>query len=135
MTNLKNIAIAVASIVLFSNSTHAQITKASYSVNYEEPLKVKYLGEDGDYLRFAITMESKSLPKAKFTIEDKNEGELYSSVFETTFKSQTIKIEKGGYQSLHFNLVLDGTTFSKSFIINTNLIETTTVAERNITKL
>lgn len=135
MTKLKNIAVAVASIVIFSNITHAQVTKAGYSVNYETPLRVKYLGDEGEYLRFEVTMESKYPAKAKFTIDEKNEGELYATSFETSFKVSTIKIEKRGHQVLNFNLVLGRETYSKSFSVNTNLVETTTVAERDITKL
>lgn len=135
MTNLKNIAVAVASIVIFTNITQAQNLKANYSVSYEEPFKVKYLGDDGDYLKFEVTIESKNPAKARFTIEDKKEGELYSSYFESTSKVQTIKIEKNAYEALNFNLNLGKKNYSKSFSVNTSVVQTTTVSERDVTTL
>lgn len=135
MTTIKNIAVAVASLVIFTNITSAQVTKASYSVNYEEPMKVKYLGEAGDYLNFEVTFESQPLTYARFRIEDNNEGELYASNFENSFKVQTIKIEKNDLRALNFKLIMGKKTYSKSFSISTNLVETTTVLERDVTKL
>ncbi len=135
MTNLKNIAVAVASIVIFTNITQAQTPVANYSVNYAEPLKVKYLGEEGDYLRFEVTYESKTPGKARFTIEDKNRDELYSAFIENTYKVQTVKIEKNVYSTLKFNLIVGRKTYSKSFSVNTSMVLTTTVAERDVTKL
>ena len=37
MTKIKNILVAAAALVIFSNITNAQAVKASYSVNAEEP--------------------------------------------------------------------------------------------------
>ena len=135
MTHLKNIVVAVASIVIFTNITQAQNLKANYSVGYEEPLKVKYLGSDGDYLRFEVTFDSKTPERARFTIEDKNEGELYSSYFEGTSKVQTIKIEKSAYEALNFHLNLGKKNYSKSFSVNTSVVHTTVVAERDVATL
>ena len=135
MTHLKNIVVAVASIVIFTNITQAQNLKANYSVSYEEPLKVKYLGSDGDYLRFEVTFDSKTPERARFTIEDKNEGELYSSLVRKNYKVQTVKIEKGSYDALNFKLVVGKKTYSKSFAVNTSLVESTLVTASDITKL
>jgi hypothetical protein len=44
MTKFKNIALAVASLVIFSNITYAQTAATSYQVAYAEPFSVKYLG-------------------------------------------------------------------------------------------
>jgi hypothetical protein len=135
MTKLKNIVVAVVSLVIFSNITYAQAVKAGYSVNAEEPLTVKYLGDEGEYLLFQVTLQSKDNAKAKFAIEDKNEGELYSSGW-TGLKSATVKIEKtDADQVLNFKLVLGKRTYSKSFSVNTSLVETTTVSESDVTKL
>jgi hypothetical protein len=135
MTTIKNIAVAVASLVIFTNISNAQAVKASYSVNYEEPMKVKYLGEDGDYLNFEVTFESERPTFARFIIEDKNEGELYSSFIESSSKAKTIKMEKNNFKALNFKLFVGKKTYSKLFSINMTLVETITVAERDITKL
>ena len=135
MTKLKNIAVAVASVVLFTNITHAQAIKASFSVNYEEPMAVKYLGTDGDYLTFQVTVKSDIPGNALFAITDNKEGELYASKLTPASRMRTVKIEKKGDQVLNFNLVIGRKTYSKSFSVNTSKVETTTVAENEVTIL
>lgn len=136
MTNIKNIAVAVASVVLFSTITNAQTLKASYSVNYEEPLKVKYLGNDENYLLFEVTLQSNAPTNTLFAISDKNEGEFYSSFLASGLKPRTFKIEKhGNDQVLNFKLMAGKKTYVKTFSVNTSVIEKVTVAENDITKL
>lgn len=135
MTTLKNMAVAVASLVIFTNITNAQTAKTSYSVNYEEPMKVKYLGDDAGYLSFEVTFTSSAPNKSKFTIEDKNQMELYAVYFESNPRKQTIKIEKNDFKGLNFNLFLGKKMYSKSFSVNTSLVEMITVAENDLTKL
>lgn len=135
MTTLKNIAVAVASLVIITNITNAQTAKSTYSVNYEEPMKVRYLGDDGEYLSFEVTFTSVSPKKSRFIIEDKNDAELYSSFFESSPGKQTIKIDKIDLNALNFKLFVDKKMYSKSFSVNTRLVETITVAENDLTKL
>lgn len=135
MTKLKNILVAAASILIFANITHAQALKASYSVNSEEPISVKYLGDDGNYLLFRVTLQSKSPANALFVIDDLNEGELYSSRLTAAYKVQTIKVEKRHDLILSFKLFLGRETYSKSFSVNTSLVQTTTEADSDITRL
>lgn len=136
MTTLKNIAVAVASIVIFTNITNAQTAvKANYSVNYEEPMAIKYLGSDGEYLLFRVSVQPPVSGSAFFEITDRKEGALYSSNLSTIAKVQTIKIEKRDDQELSFKLVVGKKTFSKSFTVNSSVVETTTVAENDITRL
>ncbi|MEO7523424.1 MAG: hypothetical protein ABIT58_04980 [Ferruginibacter sp.] len=135
MTKLRNIAVAVATLVIFSNITNAQAVKASYPVNYEEPLEVKYLGNDGEYLTFQVSVKPAVSGKASFAIADENEGELYNSNVSPDFKLKTVKIEKRADQVLDFKLVIGKKTYSKSFTVNINKVETTTVAESDVTVL
>lgn len=135
MTTLKNIAVAVATIVIFTNITNAQAVKASYSVNYEEPMAIKYLGNDGEYLTFQVSVQPTVSGSAFFEITDTNEGALYSSNIANYNKVQTIKIEKRDDQELNFKLVIGKKTFSKSFSVNTSKVVTTTVSENDITRL
>ena len=138
MTKFKNIVLAAVSLVIFANITNAQAIKAKaiYSLNAEEPLQVKYLGDESDYLIFQVTLKSNEPKKALFAIADKREGELYSSGLATNLKVATIKVEKrDADQVLNFKLVLGKKTYSKSFSVNNSLVETTTVAETDITKL
>lgn len=134
MTKLKNIAVAVATLVIFTNITNAQAVKASYTSNYEEPLAVKYVGSDDYYLTFQVTVKTATPGNTLFAIADEKEGELYTSNMQR-FNVKTIKIEKRHDQVLDFKLVVGRKTYSKSFTVNTNKVETTTVAEADITML
>ncbi|MEO6731877.1 MAG: hypothetical protein ABIN01_11730 [Ferruginibacter sp.] len=135
MTSLKNIAIAVASVVLFSNITYAQALKANYSVSYEEPLAVKYLGTDGEYLTFEVTMRPQIEGTALFEIDDKYEGQLYAANVTSALKVNRVKIEKRDDQVLNFKLLVGKKTYTKSFSVNTSKVEKTSVAESDITML
>ena len=135
MKKLKNILASFALLVAFSNSTNAQTITAVNPVNHEEPLKVKYLGDDGAYLFFEVTFQPGTSYKALFAIEEKKEGELYSAFVGDNSKVRKIRVEKGDYRSLHFKLFSGKKTYAKSFSVNTSLVETTTVSESDITKL
>ena len=136
MTTLKNLAVAAASLVIFSTITNAQTSKANYTVKANEPFKVNYMGDEGAYLVFEVTLDNAKSTNAVFAIYDKNEGELYSSLFGTKSNIKTIKIEKtDNDQVLDFKVILGKKAFSKSFVANTSLVETIDVIENSVTKL
>jgi hypothetical protein len=136
MTKFKNILVAAFSIIFFSPIVNAQAVPTSYSVNAEQPLKVKYLSDDGEYLHFQVTVNSHETTKGKFAISDKTEGTLYSSAVATGSTVTNIKVaKKDEDQVLTFELFVGKETFSKSFSVNTSVVETLTVLERDITKL
>lgn len=136
MTKFKNILAALVALVIFSNITNAQAVTASYSVNAEEPFNVKYIGADVQYLFFQVSLQNNEAENAKLSINDNNAGEIYSSGYQTNLKVSKVKIERADLgQQLNFKLVLGNRAYSKSFYVNTKLVETTTVSERAITKL
>ena len=136
MIKFKSILVAIIALIIFTSSSNAQVLTASYNVNSEDPMVVKYLGDDGAYLLFHVALASNKVNNALFAIEDKTEGELYSAAFATSIKTQTVKIEKKkDDQVLNFKLVVGKTTFIKSFSANTRIVETTTVTEADLTKL
>src|SRR5580765_2260669 len=94
MTKFRNIIVAAFSLVIFANVTNAQTVKAAYSVSAEEPLKVKYLGDDGEYLLFQVTLNSHESAKGKFTISEKTDGGLYSSAVASNLTVKNIKVAK-----------------------------------------
>ena len=62
MTTIKKTALALSVIVLFASKSFAtSTTDTATTVNYvtvaEEPLDVKYLGEEGDYLLFEVAIK------------------------------------------------------------------------------
>lgn len=138
MTKIKSIFVAAFALVAFSNVTNAQAIPTSYSVGTETaaPFKVKYLGSDGQYLLFNVTLEQSNEGNAKFSIDDNRIGEIYSTGYSSNLKLSTVKIEKGEIgQVLNFKLSFGKKTYSKAFSVDTKLVETTTVAERDVTKL
>ena len=106
MKKLKNIAIAVAAVVIFSDISHAQSLEAGHAAKYEQPLGVKYLGTDGEYLSFEVNIQPDGGDRLLFAIADENEGELYSSRFLPAKKVQTFKIEKRTSRNVRFFIVL-----------------------------
>ena len=137
MTKFKSIFVAAFALAVFSNVANAQAIPTSYSVGTETaPFKVKYLGSDGQYLLFNVTLEQSNEGNAKFSIDDNRIGEIYSTGYSSNLKLSTVKIEKGEIgQVLNFKLSFGKKIYSKAFSIDTKLVETTTVAERDITKL
>jgi hypothetical protein len=136
MKNLKNIAVAAISLVIFSSITNAQAVPASYSTIAAEPLKVKYLGEDGEFLLFHVTLQSGKTEKTLFTVYDEGEGPLYSTAYKIDQKGFTVKVErKDADQILKFEMIHAGKTYSKSFSANPNFVEKTEVSDLSVTKL
>ncbi len=124
MTNIKNIALTLSSIVLFAatsfaGTTTTTVTNPTSAVIDEptaEPLIVNYLGEDENYLYFKVAVKSGANKFVSFAVNDKTEGELYSATFNSD-KEQTLKIEKRENQELDFNLSAGKKSYSKSFTI------------------
>ena len=135
MKKLISILVAVTTLLVISNGVNAQALQTSYSVSVEEPFEVKYLGNDENYLTFQITVQPKAAARAIFAISDKNEGEIYATNLNSHYAFKTVKIEKREGQELNFKLISAGKTYSKSFSVNTNIVETTIVSERDITRL
>lgn len=121
MTKIKTTALAISAILLFANSSNAATknnpgTTAAVQTVTADPLSVEYLGEDGDYRLFRVTVTPGSDKKASFAVNDFAEGEIYAAKFSTE-KVQTLKIEKRNDQNLDFTVSVGGKTFSKSFTI------------------
>ena len=135
MKKLTTILVALAAILVLSNSVNAQALQVNFSVNEQAPFAVKYLGNDEKYLTFRIAVGPTVAEKSILVISDKSEGEIYVTGLNSRFAYKTIKIEKREGQELSFKLVSGSKTYSKSFSVNTSNVETTTVSERDITKL
>ena len=134
MTTIKKTALALSVIVLLASKSFATpSTDTATAVNNvivaEEPLDVKYLGEEGDYLIFEVAIKSVDRKTSSFVLTDKIEGEIYSAKFSKD-KVQTIKIEKTGNQELDFTLTVGNETFSKSFNVQPTVVLTTIVSNK-----
>ncbi|MFT3683062.1 MAG: hypothetical protein QM791_22575 [Ferruginibacter sp.] len=121
MTKIKTTALALSAIVLFANNSFAAVKNsntdsAAVVTAPAEPLNVEYLGEDGDYRVFKVTVTPATNQAATFSVTDFTEGEMYSAKFSKE-KVQTLKIERRLDQNLDFTVSVGGKTFSKSFTI------------------
>lgn len=122
MTKIKNIALALSAIVLFAANSFAgtPVTKATTIVDEPaaEQLVVNFLGEDENYLIFQVVVKPGANKYVSFTVNDKEDGQIYKSVI-TVNKTSTFKIEKKDGQELEFNLAAAGKkkSLSKSFTI------------------
>lgn len=123
MTKIKNIAVALSAIVLFAGNSFAGTTsKPTGGIYYaaDEPmaelLTVNFIGEDEDYLVFEVSVKAGNNKSVSFTINDSEEGELYSANFKTD-KKQTVKIEKRFNQALDFSIKAGKRSYSKSFTV------------------
>jgi hypothetical protein len=119
MTTIKNSAIALLVTVLFaSNSFATNVINPvpAVTATSENPLSVQYIGEEDGYLFFQVSVNTLEAKKASLSINDKNEGEIYSAALSNN-KTQTLKIEKRENQELNFQLQIGKNNFSKSFIV------------------
>lgn len=132
MKNLKNITTAIIAVVLFATSASAQSVK---SVTTNEPLSVKYIGNEEDYLYFQVEINTGNANYSLLKINDKADGELYSQSWKSNAKFQTFKIEKKDNQQLNFKLLSGNKVYSKTFSATTSLVEKTIVNENDIVVL
>ncbi|MES2849031.1 MAG: hypothetical protein V4685_08245 [Bacteroidota bacterium] len=123
MTKIKNIAVALSAIVLFAGNSVAGTVNNSVSGIYypaDEPmaelLTVNYLGEDADYLIFEVSVKAGSNKTVSFAVNDREDGELYSTTFRAD-KKQTFKIEKRFNQQLDFSIRAGKNSYSRSFTV------------------
>jgi hypothetical protein len=127
MKNVKNIIAALLIAVSFTNTANAQSAAG-------EPLTVKYIGMEENYLLFQVEVNTNA-NFSLFKINDKSEGELFSQSWKNSSKPLTFKIEKKDSQELSFTLVSGKKAFSKNFATSTNTVETTSVTEAEVVKL
>lgn len=132
MKNLKNITTAIIAVVLFATSASAQSVKP---VTANEPLSVKYIGNEEDYLYFQVEINTGNANYSLLKINDKAEGELYSQSWKSNAKFQTFKIEKKDGQQLNFRLLSGNKVYSKTFSATTSLVEKIIVNENDVVVL
>lgn len=127
MKNVKNIIAALFIAVSFTTAANAQTVAA-------EPLTVKYIGMEENYLLFQVEVNT-TASFSLFKINDKADGELFSQSWKSSNKPLTFKIEKKDTQELSFTLVSGRKVYSKNFATTTNTVETTSVTEAEVVKL
>jgi hypothetical protein len=132
MKNLKNIATAITAVILFATTATAQTVKTT---NVNEPLTVKYIGAEEDYLVFQVEIKVDNSSFSSFKINDKTEGELFSQNLRATGNFKTVKIEKMDGQEISFKLVTGKKVYTKTFSATTSAVQKTTVNENDVVVL
>jgi len=120
----KSLIIATGILYFASIATNvtAQQAKAIPVSNVEtsEPLTVKYLGSQDDYLIFRVEIKTGDVNHSILKIGDAVEGELYSNPINTNSKFQLVKIEKRENQVLDFTLLSNKKVYTKTFTTDSN---------------
>jgi hypothetical protein len=132
MKNLKNIATAITAVILFATTAAAQSVKTAAAT---EPLTVKYIGAEEDYLVFQVEIKADNNSFSLFKINDKTEGELFSQNLKATGNFKTFKIEKMDGQEISFKLLTGKKVYTKTFSATTSAVEKTTVNENDVVVL
>jgi hypothetical protein len=132
MKNLKNIATAITAVVLFTTTATAQTV---ITANVNEPLTVKYIGAEEDYLVFQVEIKADNSSFSLFKINDKTEGELFSQNLKATSNFKTFKIEKMDGQEISFKLLTGKKVYTKIFSATTSAVQKTTVNENDVVVL
>ncbi len=117
-TLAKKVLTIIVSFVLVMNTGFTQSMSNGCNDFVDEPLTVKYLGEDDDYLLFQVTIKTDDYASSFLQINDGAIGEIYSKKIASHSSTTKFKIEKTNYSLLSFYLVSDRKTFSKSFSQN-----------------
>lgn len=127
------IALALTAFVLTAGTVNAQSAKTTYSLKAAEPVSVRYISSDADYLIFELSINSAEDVFAALKITDKSGVELFHENVKSYSGTRTIKIEKGDFKELKFKLDLGGNVYTKVFSITVAHIEDTRVKEGSIT--
>jgi hypothetical protein len=111
----KNLLVVLITLALLISTGIAQ---PSTPANSEDPLSVKYIGMDGDFLLFEVTLIAGNMKDPLFAIEDETEGEIYSKSVAANARTIHFRIEKTTDQSLSFYLVSGKKLYTRSFSEN-----------------
>ena len=120
---MKKAIVLTVSIFSLFLGVNAQDLSRAVSYKAEEPMLVKYVETEGNYLVFSVQITAFNNLQSTFKIDDAIEGELYSSKFQLVSKVQKVKIEKRENQVLDFKLVSAGKTYSQSFTTYNGVVE------------
>ncbi|CAN5773974.1 hypothetical protein BH11BAC4_BH11BAC4_22160 [soil metagenome] len=124
----KSLFITAAFFTLLINA-NAQHFAGPAAIYGHDPLQVKYIGTEGDYLVFSVAVKSAENAVPVLSIDDTMEGELYSSKLNEGSKVRTMKIERRDFQVLDFKLVIGNTVYVATFANNSGIIKQTKVSE------
>lgn len=130
----KSLIITAGIFTLLLNANAQNISKAQI-IKGEEPLQVKYIETQGDYLVFSVEVKAEGANRPVLSIDDVVEGELYSNIIGGRSKVQTMKIEKRENQVLDFKLVSGKSVYVKTFTTYAGVIEQAKGSEKSIAGL
>jgi hypothetical protein len=130
MKNVKTIVAACIALFVLTTNSIAQTSK-----NSKQDFEVKFLGNDDAYLTFEVKLLNDNREYAALKINEKNEGEIFSAYWGKNTIVKTFKIEKKDYKDLTFNMQIGKSTYSKTFTVNTQIIEKVAVNEKDVVTL
>jgi len=126
------IAAGIFTLLLNANAQHVQTPG---TMKGEQPLQVKFIETQGNWLVFTVEVRSDAAILPTLSVDDAIEGELYSQRLKTGSKLQTMKIEKREDQVLDFKLVAGNKVYVTSFTTYAGVIKQANPNESSIAGL
>ena len=90
---------------------------------------IKYIGIQDEFYLFQVDCKQPSEGRATLRITDGNGNEIFRTSFFEKVYSRRIKIAREGYKSLQFVLNAKNQLFTKTYAINSQLVEKVEVEE------
>ena len=126
---VKNIVLSLvisAITVIIPASVSAQSTTVPASENLTE---VSYLGNSTEFFKFEVNLKQPSNQRLILRIMDEHNNELYREAVTTKEFTKLVKIARTDYARLHFIVTGNGNSFSKTFMITSEVSENFIIRE------
>ena len=123
--------LVAASALFVGSQTHVFANEKNVAVYSETKpaATIKYLGVQDEYFLFQVDLKQPKEQRASLRISDGNGTEIYrTTIFEKDF-SRKIKIPREGFKNLQFVFDAQGQLLTKTYSINTEVIEKVAVEE------
>jgi len=117
----------VFSFIAVSASAELPVVKTENPVSVE----IRYTGSSPDFLNFAVAVRSAGSQKMVLRIKDESDHELYRETIGKREFTKFIKVFRNDYSRLYLVVDAQDGQYTKSFKIQSEILETIKVTEDN----
>lgn len=125
---MKSICLIIVTTLVLISTVGATGGRPSTEPVEKPSLEVVYLGTEGDFLLFTVKAE-KVVPKTVFSIRNEAGDDIYREYHSEISSVRRIRIPRAAGHTIRFILGNRKQQCSKTFTINTNIVETVQVKE------
>lgn len=125
---MKSICLIIVTALLVISTVSAAGGRPSTEPIEKPSLEVVYLGIEGDFLLFTVKAD-KVVSKSVFSIRNEAGDDIYRELHSEISSIRRIRIPRSAGHTLRFILGSKKQQCSKTFTINTNIVETVQVKE------